>query len=110
VQLEHATAVEHRLPLGASKDEPRATARRPAAWADAPAAGHAQVVPQQVTALEAQDEVLPERLDGYEPPAVEASGVDRGLGTRVRRLHLDAFADEYLQAPSRPVQRVALGH
>jgi hypothetical protein len=110
VQFEDTAAVQHGLPLGAPQHEPGAAASRPPARTHPPAAGHPQMVPQHVTALEAEDEILPDRLDRDQTAAVEAAGVDRGLGLRVRRLDLDALAHERLQPPSGSVQGVPLGH
>ena len=110
MQLEYPPAVEDRLALCSAQHEPRATARRLAARADAPAAGHAQVVSEQIAALEAQNEVLAHRFDPDEAAAVQATRVDSCLALRVRSLHLDALADEVLEMPRRAVERVTLWH
>jgi hypothetical protein len=68
------------------------------------------VAPQHEVALEAEQQVLPDRLDGDEATPVQ-SWCDPGGGRpRVWRLHLDAFADERLETPCGAVQRIALGH
>ena len=61
-------------------------------------------------ALEAQHQVLADRLDRLEHAAVDPLGHALGLRARMRRLDLEPLADEHLQAPRRPVERVALGH
>ena len=48
--------------------------------------------------FEAQEEVLSRRLDREEAPPVQPLGDALHRGARVRRLHLDAFPDERLQA------------
>ena len=52
-------------------------------------------------ALEAEHEVLADRLDRLEPPAVELLGDARGLRARVRRLDLEPLADERPQRAAR---------
>ena len=68
------------------------------------------MAPKDKPALEAQQEVLAHGLDRLEPPPVEPLGEPLGSGPRVRRLDRYAFADEHLEAPSRAMKRVALGH
>ena len=75
-----------------------------------PAPAHAQVAAQDQAALEAQEQVLPDRLDRLEPAAVEPLGRERRGRARVRRLDRDALADQRLQPARRAVERVSLGH
>lgn len=65
---------------------------------------------QDDAALEAKQQVLPDRVDRLEPPAVEALGEALQRGTRMRRLDLHALADEDLEPACRPVEGIALGH
>ena len=81
---------------------------RPRGWTRQ--AGHAQVTAQDQPALEAQEEVLPVRVDGLEPPAVEVLCDAGGNGSRMQRLHLDGLADKHLEVPRGAVQGVTLGH
>ena len=62
------------------------------------------------TALEGEQQVLADRLDAEQAAAVEPLGhLSRG-GTWMRCLDLDAVADERLEPPCRPVERVPLWH
>src|SRR5438067_3411380 len=73
-ELELGAVPEHGLVLFPPQYEPRlANTRRPSRF-EPPAALHAQVAPEDEAALEAEEEVLPDRLDPVEPPAVEALG------------------------------------
>ena len=65
---------------------------------------------QHDAALEAEHEVLADRLDRLEPAAVEPLGNARRLRARMRRLDLQPLPDEHLEPPRGPVERVALGH
>jgi hypothetical protein len=60
--------------------------------------------------LEAEEEVLPDRLDPVEPPAVESLGQALHSGAGMRRLDFDALAHERLQPPGRAVERIPFGH
>ena len=62
------------------------------------------------TALEREDEVLPDRLDALEPPAVEQLGDPERRGPRVRRLDGDDRSFEHTDALGDPPQAVSLGH
>ena len=84
VQLEHAPAVEERLRAAAAQDEPRAPEHRVTGRAHAPAARHAQVAAHRHAALEAQDQVLADCLDGLEPAPVHLLGDARRAAARVR--------------------------
>src|SRR5262245_51293150 len=66
--------------------------------------------PQHDAAIEAQNEVLADRVDCLEAAAVQHGCVDRSLRTRVRRLRLDDLADEDLKPPRGEMERVALWH
>ena len=90
--------------------EPGLAVRLGAALDDLPAAAHAQVAAQDQAALEAQEQVLADRLDRLEPAAVEPLGRERRGCARVRRLDRDALADQHLQPSRRAVERVSLGH
>ena len=75
-----------------------------------PAPAHAQVAAQDQAALEAQEQVLADRLDRLQPAAVESLGRERRGRARMRRLDRDALADQHLQPSRRAVERVSLGH
>ena len=77
---------------------------------DAPPPSHPQVAAQDEPALEPQQEVLADRLDGLEPPAVEAVCDPRQRRARVRRLHSHPLADESLQTPGGAVEGVSFWH
>jgi hypothetical protein len=110
VQLEHRAVPEQRLHAVPTEDEPRPTVTALAARPNGPPARHAQMRPEDDIPVEAQHQVLPDRLDRLEPPAVEALGNLLRLRPRVRRLDLKSLTDQDLQAASGPVQRVALWH
>ena len=61
-------------------------------------------------ALEAQDQVLAVRMDGFEQAPVDPLGDALGLRARMGRVGRDSLADEHLQAAGRPVERISLGH
>ena len=65
---------------------------------------------QDDVALEGEQQVLADRLDGEQAPAVEPLGDLPDLGAWVRSLDLDPFADERLQAAGGPVKCIAFGH
>ena len=103
------------VPLGgleacAPEDDPRAAEELGVAREDAPAAVHPKVAAQDDASLEAEQEVLADRLDGVEPPPVQLFGQVLQRCARVRRLDLDALADEDLQPARRAVEGVAFRH
>ena len=112
VQLEHRPVPEDTLSTLSAQDEPGATRSRihfrPLPHRPSPA--HTQVRAKDDAAFEPEHEVLPERLDGFEQAAVELPSVDRRPRPRMRRFHLDPFADEHLEAARGAMERVALGH
>ena len=65
---------------------------------------------QHEAALEAEQKVLSDRVDRFEPQAVEPLGDALRRGLRMRRLDLEALADERLQRPCGTTEGVALGH
>jgi hypothetical protein len=62
------------------------------------------------TALEPEEQVLADRLDRFERPAIDALRDPFGLRAGVRGLRLDALADERLEAAGGSVKRVTLWH
>ncbi len=62
------------------------------------------------SALEVEQEVLADRLDAFQPPAVEPARDVQRSGARMGSLDLDPLSDESLQAASSAVDAVALGH
>jgi hypothetical protein len=109
-QLQDSTPAKHGLVTSAAEHEPGQSGDLGAAGEDAPASGHAQMVAQDEAALEAEQEVLAERLDGLEHARVEALGDRERARTRVARLDLDPIAHEHLEAQRRTVQGIAFGH
>ena len=69
----------------------------PVALEELPAPLHAQMAAQHEPVLEAQQEVLADRLDPQQPPAVEALGDAGHPGARMRRLDLEPLPDERLE-------------
>jgi hypothetical protein len=68
------------------------------------------MAPEDESAFEAEQQVLPDRVDLLEAAAVEF-GCDPGRGgSRVRRRDLHTLADERLEASCSAVERIALGH
>ena len=57
-----------------------------------------------------QQQVLADRLDRFEPRAVEPLGDALTRRARVRRLDLEALADKHLEPPRGAVERVSFGH
>ena len=109
-QLEHRAVPEHGLVGRAAQDEPRAVAGVPARGLHAPASLHPQVAAQRDAALEAEEEVLADGVDGLEALSVETLGDVLHRRARVRRLDREPLADEHLQPPRGARERIALGH
>src|SRR5438045_4448485 len=65
---------------------------------------------QDDAAFETQEQVLAGRLDGLEPPAVEPWRKLLDCCARMRGLDLDPLADEHLQPPRGPSERITFGH
>ena len=110
VELEDGSVPEHGLAIASSQDEPRATYALLPARLDAPASPHAQVAPHDDPALEAQEKVLPDRLDADQDASVDALRDSAHRCPRVRSLDLDALAHERLQPVGGAAQGVAFGH
>ena len=79
---------------------------------DAPRARHAQVRVDDEPALEAQEQVLADRLDELDAAAGEALGPAVAAEARVRRLDRvgDVAGEHGADAQRRVVERVALRH
>jgi hypothetical protein len=93
-----------------AENEPGQPGRIGTDRADSPAPVHAEVATQDEASLEAQQQILPPRLDALEDAAVELLCDPDRSRTRVARLHGDASTDEDLEACSRAVQGIAFGH
>jgi hypothetical protein len=65
---------------------------------------------QDEAAIETEEEVLPDSLHPVEPPAVEPLGQAFDRRARMRRLDLDALADEHLQPPGSAMKRIPFRH
>jgi len=109
-ELEHRPVPEHRLVLGAAQHEPRQAAPLDSAALHTPASVHSQVAAKHEPAVEVEQEVLADRLDRFERPAVQALCEPFRRGPRMRRLDLDLLSRQNLQPPCRTVQRIAFGH
>ena len=110
VDRQHRAVPLHRLERVAAQHEPRTSdARRPSRL-HAPAPVHPEVTADDEPALEAQQQVLPDRFDRLEHAAVDRLRDPGGLPARIRRARLDPLADERLQAPRCAVERITLGH
>ncbi len=109
-ELEHRAVPEHALVFRAAQDEPRSPDTLCPARLESPPARHAQVTSQHDASLEAQQEILPDCLDRLQPPTVEPLRDPLHGRARVRRLDLDALADQRLQSRRCPPQRISLGH
>lgn len=68
------------------------------------------MTPQRDATLEAEKEVLADRLDRLEHAPVDRSRDARRLAARVRRRSLDPLAYQHLQVRGRPVECVPLWH
>ena len=100
-QREHRAVPLRRLPLAPRRTSHGRPARAPVRERDAPAAVHAQVAPDHDATLEAQEQVLADRLDPLEHAPVDRARDTRREPARVRALRLDALADEHLQPRAR---------
>ena len=110
LERQHRPVPEHALERLAPEHEPRQAASLLPTRLDPPATGHAQVAAHDDPALEAEQQVLADRLDRLEHASVDAGSDLRRLGARVRRLDLEPLADERPQPHRRTMERVALGH
>ena len=72
--------------------------------------GTVGVRPHDEAALEAEQQVLADRVDAEQAAAVELLRDPAYLGARVRRLDLELLADERLQPASRPMERISFRH
>jgi hypothetical protein len=68
------------------------------------------VAPEDEAAFEAEEEVLPDRLDALEAPSVELLRDAGQLPPRMRSLDLEALADEDAQPSRRAMERISLRH
>ena len=110
-QLEHRPVPENRFVVRGTEHEPRTSDPRALlARPHLPAPPHPQVATEDEPALEAQEQVLAQRLHRLEPPSVEPLGEAPGRGLRMRRLDLHLLADQHLEPARRSVQSVPLGH
>jgi hypothetical protein len=109
-QLEHGTVPQHALEALAAQDEPRLAASSLTARLEPPAAGHSQVAAEDESALETQQQVLPDRLDALQQAAVEPLRDLLRRSPRIRRLDLQPFAHERLQAQRGTMEGIALWH
>ena len=68
------------------------------------------MAPQHEAAVEPKDEVLSDRLDALESPAVEPLGDAGRRRPWMGRLDLERLTDQRLQPAGRAVECVTLGH
>src|SRR5919197_1237255 len=110
VELEHGSAPEHRRLLVAAEDEPRRPEQRTLAREHPPPALHPKVAAEDEAAVEPKQEILPDRLDALEPPAVQQRGELLHRRPRMRCLDLERLPDEHLQTARVAMEGVTLGH
>jgi len=97
-QREHRTVPLRRLPFATAQDEPRGAPPRDVGTpADTPAAVHAQVAPDDHVTLEAQEQVLPDRVHRLEQAAVDGRRDTGHSAARIRALGLQALAHENVE-------------
>ena len=65
---------------------------------------------QNEPVLEAEDQILADRLDREQLATVEPVGNSREAGPRMRRLDVELLAHEHLQVACRAMKGVAFGH
>src|ERR1700760_498697 len=65
---------------------------------------------QDEAAVEVEQEVLADCFHPLEPTAVEPPGEPLPRGARMRRLDLDALADQNLQPTGRAMERISFRH
>ena len=68
------------------------------------------MTPQEEAAVEVEQEVLADCFHPLEPTAVEPRGKPFHRSARMRRLDLDALADQNLQPTGRAVERISFRH
>ena len=110
VELQDGAAPEDGLVGRAPQDEPRTTAASCPTWNDPPAPGHAQVASEHAASFEAEQEVLPHRLDGLEPAAVEALRHSLDRRSRMGRLYLEPLTYQHGELPGRAMEAVSFWH
>ena len=89
VERQHRPVPLHRLPLPRPQDEPGPPGAIRAARLDAPATAHAQVAEHRDAALEMQEQVLADRFDLLESPAVDGLRHPRRRAAGMRSDRLD---------------------
>ncbi len=68
------------------------------------------MTPQDEAAVEVEQEVLAHRFDPLEPAAVKPRSEPFHCRSGMRRLDLDALADEDLQPTGRAMKRISFRH
>ena len=94
----------------AAQDEPRTTGAGRSDRPDAPAPVHAQVAPHRDAALEAEEQVLPDRLDALEPAPVDRLRDAGDEPARMRGRRRQAEPDERVEPRCGAMEGVAFGH
>jgi len=110
VELEHRSTREDTDVLLAAKHEPRHPEDLCVARQHAPASFHPHVTAQDDPAFEPKQQVLANRVDRLEPPAVEQRRELLHGRARMRCLDLELVADERLQPARRAVNGISLRH
>jgi methanogenic corrinoid protein MtbC1 len=110
VELEYRAVPQHGFVALTAQHEPWTAHLRLSSRSYRPPTGHPQVRAEHHTAVEMEDEILTQRLDGLEPASAQPFGDPLRLGLGVRRLDLERLAYEDLQAAGHAVKGVALGH
>jgi hypothetical protein len=68
------------------------------------------MAPERDATLEPEQQVLPDRLDPFEPTPVHGRGNARGESARMRRVGRHAQSDERTEPGRNAVEGVAFGH
>ena len=110
VERQHRTVPLRRLdPVPAQEEPGPARPGRPDR-PDAPASVHPQMAPHRDAAFEPEQQVLSDRIDGFEPEAVDRLCHAGEEPPRVRRRRHEAEPDERAESRCRAMEGVAFGH
>jgi hypothetical protein len=110
VQFEDGAVPEHSLGPRSAQYEPGFAGTSTTEGRHRPATRQPQVRAEHDATVEAEDQVLADRLDRLEHAAVDPLCDPAGPSPRVRRLGGDPLADQHLEASGGTVDRVPFGH
>ena len=109
-RLEHRPAPQYRLRSLTGQHEPRRAPHRRVGRHRPPATGHAQMAAKHPAALEAQEQVLPASLDGFEASPVESLSDSGGTSPRVHGVDGQPLPYENAKPRRRAMDGVSFGH